>query len=95
MELFSNQQRVGSLDKKQCIELFEELNNYRYSNNLCISVVNWFAGFLSITGTKKQQLSRTLPKISKEDFELIFDALDDSHDFKVFFGVYPFIGKIS
>ncbi|XP_010689009.1 two pore calcium channel protein 1A [Beta vulgaris subsp. vulgaris] len=26
---------------------------------------------------------RTLPKISKEDFELIFDELDDSHDFKI------------
>ncbi|KAL4585328.1 hypothetical protein LXL04_009946 [Taraxacum kok-saghyz] len=26
---------------------------------------------------------RTLPKISKEDFELIFELLDDSHDFKI------------
>ncbi|XP_057487817.1 two pore calcium channel protein 1A-like [Actinidia eriantha] len=26
---------------------------------------------------------RTLPKISREDFELIFDELDDSHDFKI------------
>ncbi|XP_042976295.1 two pore calcium channel protein 1A-like isoform X2 [Carya illinoinensis] len=26
---------------------------------------------------------RTLPKISKEEFELIFDELDDSHDFKI------------
>uniref|UniRef100_A0A2P2LHX0 Two pore calcium channel protein 1 n=1 Tax=Rhizophora mucronata TaxID=61149 RepID=A0A2P2LHX0_RHIMU len=26
---------------------------------------------------------RTLPKISKEDFELIFDELDDSRDFKI------------
>ncbi|XP_057527340.1 two pore calcium channel protein 1 [Amaranthus tricolor] len=26
---------------------------------------------------------RTLPKISKEDFGLIFDELDDSHDFKI------------
>ncbi|CAL5391574.1 unnamed protein product [Camellia sinensis] len=25
----------------------------------------------------------TLPKISREDFELIFDELDDSHDFKI------------
>ncbi|KAJ9562904.1 hypothetical protein OSB04_008064 [Centaurea solstitialis] len=45
---------VGTLDKKQCIQLFEELNKYR-----------------------------TLPKISKDDFELIFDALDDSRDFKI------------
>ena len=28
---------------------------------------------------------RTLPKISREDFELIFDELDDSHDIKVIF----------
>lgn len=27
--------------------------------------------------------SRTLPKISREEFEFIFDELDDSHDFKV------------
>ncbi|XVE66198.1 hypothetical protein DITRI_Ditri08aG0061300 [Diplodiscus trichospermus] len=26
---------------------------------------------------------RTLPKISREEFELIFDELDDSHDFKI------------
>ncbi|KAK6919569.1 Ion transport domain [Dillenia turbinata] len=26
---------------------------------------------------------RTLPRISREDFELIFDELDDSHDFKI------------
>ncbi|KAA8524388.1 hypothetical protein F0562_010820 [Nyssa sinensis] len=26
---------------------------------------------------------RTLPKISREDFELIFEELDDSHDFKI------------
>lgn len=26
---------------------------------------------------------RTLPKTSREEFELIFDALDDSHDFKI------------
>ncbi|XP_057461389.1 two pore calcium channel protein 1A-like [Actinidia eriantha] len=26
---------------------------------------------------------RTLPKISREDFEFIFDELDDSHDFKI------------
>ncbi|KAG8364725.1 hypothetical protein BUALT_Bualt18G0028600 [Buddleja alternifolia] len=26
---------------------------------------------------------RTLPKISRDDFELIFDELDDSHDFKI------------
>ncbi|KAH7861661.1 hypothetical protein Vadar_029050 [Vaccinium darrowii] len=26
---------------------------------------------------------RTLPNISREDFELIFDELDDSHDFKI------------
>ncbi|CAK7324001.1 unnamed protein product [Dovyalis caffra] len=26
---------------------------------------------------------RSLPKISKEDFELIFDELDDTHDFKI------------
>ncbi|KAM7272062.1 hypothetical protein ACFE04_031276 [Oxalis oulophora] len=45
---------VGYLDKKQCIHLFEELNNYR-----------------------------TLPNISQEEFELIFDELDDSHDFKI------------
>ncbi|KAI3765444.1 hypothetical protein L2E82_15477 [Cichorium intybus] len=49
-----DEKSVGTLDKKQCIELFEELNKYR-----------------------------TLPKISKEDFELIFDALDDSRDFKI------------
>ncbi|KAK0590419.1 hypothetical protein LWI29_026814 [Acer saccharum] len=45
---------VGFLDKKQCIQLFEELNKYR-----------------------------TLPKISTEEFELIFDELDDTHDFKI------------
>ncbi|XP_071700865.1 two pore calcium channel protein 1A [Rutidosis leptorrhynchoides] len=44
----------GSLNQKQCIELFEELNNYR-----------------------------TLPKISEEDFDLIFTALDDSGDVKI------------
>lgn len=49
-----DEKSVGTLDKEQCIELFEELNRYR-----------------------------TLPKISKEDFELIFDALDDSRDFKI------------
>jgi len=27
---------------------------------------------------------RTLPSISREEFELIFDELDDSHDFKVY-----------
>ncbi|XP_071904965.1 two pore calcium channel protein 1B isoform X4 [Coffea arabica] len=31
---------------------------------------------------------RTLPKISKEDFELIFDELDDSHDFKINLGEF-------
>ncbi|XP_061352144.1 two pore calcium channel protein 1 isoform X2 [Gastrolobium bilobum] len=45
---------VGSLNKNQCIRLFEELNKYR-----------------------------TLPKISREEFELIFDELDDSHDVKI------------
>ncbi|KAL5793778.1 hypothetical protein ACOSP7_002372 [Xanthoceras sorbifolium] len=45
---------VGFLNKKQCIQLFEELNKYR-----------------------------TLPKISREEFELIFDELDDTHDFKI------------
>ncbi|CAH1423631.1 unnamed protein product [Lactuca virosa] len=45
---------VGTLDKNQCFQLFEELNKYR-----------------------------TLAKISKQDFELIFDALDDSHDSKI------------
>ena len=42
-------------------------------------------------------LFRSLPKISREDFELIFDELDDSHDFKVLpfsklflFFVHPF-----
>ncbi|CAI9280049.1 unnamed protein product [Lactuca saligna] len=45
---------VGTLDKDQCFQLFEELNKYR-----------------------------TLAKISKQDFELIFDALDDSHDSKI------------
>ncbi|CAI9280053.1 unnamed protein product [Lactuca saligna] len=49
-----DEKAVGTLDKEQCIDLFEELNKYR-----------------------------TLPKISKEDFELIFDALDDSRDFKI------------
>ncbi|KAG4978391.1 hypothetical protein JHK86_037865 [Glycine max] len=47
-------QKVSSLNKNQCIRLFEELNKYR-----------------------------TLPKISREDFELIFDELDDSHDIKI------------
>ncbi|KAH7576933.1 hypothetical protein JRO89_XS01G0177600 [Xanthoceras sorbifolium] len=47
------EQNVGFLNKKQCIQLFEELNKYR-----------------------------TLPKISREEFELIFDELDDTHDFK-------------
>ncbi|KAH1222591.1 Two pore calcium channel protein 1 [Glycine max] len=46
--------KVSSLNKNQCIRLFEELNKYR-----------------------------TLPKISREDFELIFDELDDSHDIKI------------
>ncbi|BFG25248.1 hypothetical protein CerSpe_115220 [Prunus speciosa] len=45
---------VGSLNKDQCIQLFEELNNYR-----------------------------TLPKISREEFELIFAELDDSGDFRI------------
>ncbi|XP_031253389.1 two pore calcium channel protein 1 [Pistacia vera] len=45
---------VGSLDKEQCIQLFQELNKYR-----------------------------TLPKISREEFELIFYELDDTHDFKI------------
>ncbi|WRX13428.1 Ion transport domain - like 3 [Theobroma cacao] len=31
---------------------------------------------------------RTLPKISREEFELIFDELDDSHDFKLIAWVY-------
>ncbi|XP_021827183.1 two pore calcium channel protein 1-like isoform X2 [Prunus avium] len=45
---------VGSLNKDQCIQLFEELNKYR-----------------------------TLPKISREEFELIFAELDDSGDFRI------------
>ncbi|KAI5338962.1 hypothetical protein L3X38_018234 [Prunus dulcis] len=45
---------VGSLNKDQCIQLFEELNKYR-----------------------------TLPKISKEEFGLIFDELDASGDFQI------------
>ncbi|XP_038694433.1 two pore calcium channel protein 1 isoform X2 [Tripterygium wilfordii] len=49
-----DKQNVGFLNKEQCIQLFEVLNNYR-----------------------------TLPKISREEFELIFDELDDSHDFKI------------
>ncbi|KAJ0879208.1 putative EF-hand domain, Ion transport domain, EF-hand domain pair protein [Helianthus annuus] len=32
---------------------------------------------------KEQCIELTLPKISKEDFELIFSALDDSGDFKI------------
>ncbi|KAL3714981.1 hypothetical protein ACJRO7_006829 [Eucalyptus globulus] len=46
--------KVGYINKEQCVHLFEELNHYR-----------------------------TLPKISREDFELIFVELDDSHDFKI------------
>ncbi|ONI17116.1 hypothetical protein PRUPE_3G138600 [Prunus persica] len=45
---------VGSLNKDQCIQLFEELNKYR-----------------------------TLPKISREEFGLIFDELDASGDFQI------------
>ncbi|XP_034210282.1 two pore calcium channel protein 1 isoform X2 [Prunus dulcis] len=45
---------VGSLNKDQCIQLFEELNKYR-----------------------------TLPKISREEFELIFNELDASGDFQI------------
>ncbi|ONI17115.1 hypothetical protein PRUPE_3G138600 [Prunus persica] len=45
---------VGSLNKDQCIQLFEELNKYR-----------------------------TLPKISREEFGLIFDELDASGDFQL------------
>ncbi|XP_034210284.1 two pore calcium channel protein 1 isoform X4 [Prunus dulcis] len=45
---------VGSLNKDQCIQLFEELNKYR-----------------------------TLPKISREEFELIFNELDASGDFQL------------
>ncbi|XP_009357873.2 two pore calcium channel protein 1 isoform X1 [Pyrus x bretschneideri] len=45
---------VGYLNKDQCIQLFEELNNYR-----------------------------TLPNITREEFELIFEELDDSGDFKI------------
>ncbi|KAB1209932.1 Two pore calcium channel protein 1 [Morella rubra] len=47
-------QNRGFIDKEQCIELFQELNEYR-----------------------------TLPNMSREEFELIFDELDDSHDFKI------------
>ncbi|KAL4585266.1 hypothetical protein LXL04_009882 [Taraxacum kok-saghyz] len=49
-----DEKHVGTLDMKQCIDLFEELNRYR-----------------------------TLPKISREDFEDIFAELDDSGDFKI------------
>ncbi|CAB4303882.1 unnamed protein product [Prunus armeniaca] len=45
---------AGSLNKDQCIQLFEELNKYR-----------------------------TLPKISREEFGLIFDELDASGDFQI------------
>ncbi|XP_044466336.1 two pore calcium channel protein 1 [Mangifera indica] len=45
---------VGSLNKDQCIQLFEELNKYR-----------------------------TLPKISQEEFQFIFQELDDTHDFRI------------
>ncbi|XP_048327478.1 two pore calcium channel protein 1 isoform X1 [Ziziphus jujuba] len=45
---------VGYIKKEQCIQLFEELNNYR-----------------------------TLPKISREEFQLIFDELDDTRDFRI------------
>ncbi|GFS41135.1 two-pore channel 1 [Actinidia rufa] len=39
---------------------------------------------------------RTLPKISREDFELIFDELDDSHDFKPsIFETFPTIYRSS
>lgn len=33
---------------------------------------------------------RTLPNISKEEFELIFEELDDTHDVKVVFVLYCF-----
>lgn len=46
--------KLGYLDKEQCLHLFEELNKYR-----------------------------TLPNISREDFELIFNELDDTQDFKI------------
>lgn len=40
-----------------------------------------------VMGTNNHLLFRSLPKISKEDFELIFSALDDSGDFKVSSGL--------
>ncbi|KAJ8626758.1 hypothetical protein MRB53_020065 [Persea americana] len=49
-----DKENLGYLDKKQCIQLFKELNNYR-----------------------------SLPKISKEDFDIIFNELDESGDFKI------------
>lgn len=36
---------------------------------------------------------RTLPNISREEFELIFDELDDSHDVKVII-VLPSFGYL-
>ncbi|XP_019159383.1 PREDICTED: two pore calcium channel protein 1A-like [Ipomoea nil] len=59
-----DQDNSGFLNKKQCIRLFEELNNYR-----------------------------TLPRISREDFELIFDELDDTRDFKVDLGEFSDLTK--
>ena len=39
--------------------------------------------FVNLEGCLIYISCRTLPEISREEFELIFDELDDSHDFKV------------
>lgn len=42
-----------------------------------------FIWYLNIDSYFSYDVFRTMPKISKEDFELIFDELDDTRDFKV------------
>lgn len=49
-----DEERNGTLDLRQCSQLFTELNHYR-----------------------------TLPKISDDDMEAVFYAMDDSGDFKI------------
>ncbi|KAF5950166.1 hypothetical protein HYC85_012159 [Camellia sinensis] len=93
---------LGFLNKDQCILLFEELNKYSflfvrltpYLRDILVS--NMYLMTVSLLGHLIYRilkhcflyyLIRTLPKISREDFELIFDELDDSHDFKLLVAV--------
>lgn len=69
--------QVGEKDRmrtrilKKAFNLIDENNHGFLNKDQCIRLFEELNRY------------RTLPNISREDFELIFDELDDSHDFKI------------